>query len=317
MIGCAERILEGKEMALPTHPVLHRSILEIAAEAKVTVSARQILDSLTVKLSLSQDNLDERTSTGASRIKANIGFGVSYLARAGLLRRPARGQYEITDEGRSILRQPDVVLSFTYLTRLIEGEARVGQKETPDAPVKSSKVEDSREVYPHEKIDEGYKALRENLKSELLASLLNMTPKVFEHFVGKFLEKLGYGKSTVVGRSGDDGIDVIIYQDALGLERVYVQAKRWQQQIPVRSPDIQRFSGSLHYHGAVKGIFVTTSTFTKGARKMLEGYSRTSQNLQLIDGDTLAELMIDHDVGVATQHSFVIKKIDEDFFEQM
>ena len=304
-------------MALPTHPDLHRAILEIAAEIEGTVSAGEILDRLTEKLCLSQSDLDERTSTGASRIKANIGFGVSYLARSGLLRRPVRGQYQTTDDGRSILRQPDVVLSFAYLSRLIEVEARVGQNESHFQPVKPPKVGDVQEVYPHEKMDEGYKAIRENLKSELLASLLNMTPKVFEHFVGKFLEKLGYGKSTVVGRSGDDGIDVIIHQDALGLEKVYVQAKRWQQNIPVSSPDIQRFSGSLHYHGAVKGIFVTTSKFTRDARKMLEGYSRTSQNLQLIDGDKLAELMIDHDVGVVTQHSFVIKKIDEDFFDQM
>ena len=170
---------------------------------------------------------------------------------------------------------------------------------------------------PLEKMEEGHRISRETLRSELLDSLHTLTPAGFERFVGKFLEKLGYGESTVVGRSGDDGIDVIINQDALGLEKVYVQAKKWKQQIPVKSPDIQRFSGSLHYQGAVKGVFVTTSRFTEDALEMVKGYSRTSQNIQLIDGNKLAELMIDNDVGVVTEHSFIIKKLDVNFFEQM
>lgn len=295
-------------MALPTHPVLHRVILEIAARSKRPVSAGEILAEVTEQLSLTQDDLDEMTSTGASRIKANIGFGLSYLARAGLLQRPERGQYEITGEGRTILQEPETRLSFTMLSRLIAGES--------EGEGKADSVEET-DRSPLEKMEEGHRISRETLRSELLDSLHTLTPAGFERFVGKFLEKLGYGESTVVGRSGDDGIDVIINQDALGLEKVYVQAKKWKQQIPVRSPDIQRFSGSLHYQGAVKGVFVTTSRFTEDALEMVKGYSRTSQNIQLIDGNKLAELMIDNDVGVVTEHSFIIKKLDVNFFEQM
>ena len=303
-------------MALPTHPVLHRVILEIAAEVKKTVSAGEILAKVTKQLSLTQDDLDERTSTGASRIRANIGFGLSYIARAGLLQRPERGQYEITDEGRTLLLKPETWLSFSMLRRLIDGEDGIEQKRSVEAQVPPPKPDDSEpEEYPDEKMEDGYRAIRENLISDLLASLLEMSPDGFERLVLVLLEKLRYGKGKVVGSSGDGGIDVIINQDALGLEKVYVQAKRWRNQ--VGGPQIRDFSGGLQLRGAAKGVFVTTSEFTKSARESAEIISQSNQTILLIDGQELASLMFDKDVGVITEQTYAVKKLDANFFAEI
>ena len=302
-------------MALPAHPVLHRSILEVAVEAKNAVSAIDILKRVSKKLSLTQDDLDERTSTGASRIKANIGFGLSYLARAGFLDRPERGQYDITDDGRRILQQPRIRLSFTFLRRLIDGEANIEREGTGQVQVISPTPDDSEsEEDPLKKIEDGHRIIKENLISDLLDSLLGLSPDGFERLALTLLERLGYGKGDVVGRSGDDGVDVIINQDALGLEKVYVQAKRWRQS--VGSGEIRNFSGSLQMQGAAKGVFVTTSHFTKSAKDTAERISQTNQTILLMDGQELASLMFDRDVGVITEQTYAIKKLDENYFAE-
>ena len=167
---------------------------------------------------------------------------------------------------------------------------------------------------PLKKIEDGHRIIRENLISDLLDSLLGLSPDGFERLALTLLERLGYGKGEVVGRSGDDGIDVIINQDALGLEKVYVQAKRWRQS--VGSGEIRNFSGSLQVKGATKGVFVTTSHFTKSAKDTATTISQGNQTVLLMDGQELAALMIDRDVGVITEQAYAIKKLDENYFAE-
>ena len=290
-------------MALPTHPVLHRVILEITAEVKKPMSASEILAKVTKQLPLTRDDLDERTSTGASRIRANIGFGLSYLARAELLQRPERGQYEITDQGRTLLLGPETRLSFSRLSRLIAGERGIEQK-----PSMSEDDDDA----PTEKMEK----IIDSLESSLVKDIFDRTRKVpfdkFEKLVRDLLERMGYGKVVVTGRSHDEGIDVIAAQDALELERVYVQAKCWKGS--VGGPEINRFVGSLDSHDAGKGIFVTTSSFTEPARRAA-GRSK-NYIIRLVDGRELARLMVKYNLGVTTGRVFEVKELDENYFSE-
>ena len=164
---------------------------------------------------------------------------------------------------------------------------------------------------PQDKIDAGYRELRDKLVDDLLDSISQISPESFEQLVVDLLQKMGYGKGQVVGKSGDRGIDGIINQDALGLEKVYLQAKRWQN--TVGEPDIRNFIGSLVVaEGASKGVFVTNSTFSASARQTAQ--TTSNMFIRLIDGPELAKLMIDHNVGVITQYTYKIQKLDENYF---
>ena len=170
----------------------------------------------------------------------------------------------------------------------------------------------SEDVSPQDKIDVGYRELNEQLVEDLLDSISQISPDAFERLVVDLLEKMGYGKGETVGRSGDGGIDGIINQDALGLEKVYIQAKRWQNQ--VGEPAIRNFSGSLDARGARKGVFVTTSRFSKTAKQTTQTISAGNKFIRLIDGPELAKLMMAYDVGVVTQYAYKIQKLDENYF---
>ena len=156
--------------------------------------------------------------------------------------------------------------------------------------------------------------MREKLADELLESVTALSPERFEHLVVTLLEKMGYGKGQQVGGSGDGGIDGIINQDPLGLEKVYIQAKRWANQIG--EPEIRNFSGSLDAKGAAKGVFITNSTFSSTATRTATNISAGPKFLRLIDGRELADLMIEHSVGVVTGRTYEVKRVDENYFAE-
>ncbi len=164
----------------------------------------------------------------------------------------------------------------------------------------------------YEQLEEVYRELQDGLADELLVGVKSISPAGFERLVVGLLEKMGYGEGRAVGRSGDGGIDGIINQDPLGLEKVYIQAKRWQNQ--VGEPEIRNFSGSLEARGASKGVFITTSAFSSTARQTAQFISAGNKFIRLIDGDELAGLMIRHGVGVVTETTYEVKKIDENYF---
>ena len=181
---------------------------------------------------------------------------------------------------------------------------------TSDSAAKSFNTESV--LTPHEQMEESFLELNSRLSEELLESVKSISPNIFENLVVRLLEKMGYGEGNVVGQSGDGGIDGIINQDPLGLEKVYIQAKRWQNQ--VGEPEIRNFSGSLEAKGASKGVFITTSTFSSTAERTARYISAGNKFIRLIDGPELVRLMIDHSVGVVTVNTYEVKKIDENYF---
>ena len=296
-------------MAVPTERELYRPVLEVAAEIGEPMSLSQFVELLTTRLSLTEEDLRSRTSTGVPRVNDRTSWAQHKLLQAGLLHRPSRGRYQITTEGRSFVASTDAEITEPILNRMA-----LDRQSGDRTPVTRTSVETDDDATPAEKMADGYKALSAKLTDDLLESLSNVSPERFEKLVVALLEKMDYGKGDAVGGSGDGGIDGIIDQDALGLEKVYIQAKRWSSQ--VGEPEIRNFSGSLDARGASKGVFITTSRFSGTASQTARTISAGSKFIRLINGPELASLMIDHDVGVITETTYEVKKLDENYFAE-
>ena len=313
-------------MAVPTQKQLHRPILEIVDGAEEdVVSLQSIRESLVERFSLTEDDLLEKVPSGQqTRFENRAYWAVSYLKRAGLLEAPSRARFQITLQGRETLVTSEGDIETGQLSDLIkarqqptssEGEVAVTTSDAVGVSVADDSTDaDTTSITPDELMGELYRELNNKLADELLESVKGVPPDRFELLVVRLLEKMGYGKGIPVGRSGDQGIDGIINQDPLGLEKVYIQAKRWQSQ--VGEPEIRNFSGSLELKGANKGVFITTSTFSSTARGAADLISAGSKLIRLIDGRELAHLMITHDVGVVTEITYPVKKIDENYFAE-
>ena len=247
---------------------------------------------------MSDDDLAERVPTGGqTRFDNRLAWAISYLRRADLLETPSRGQRQITERGRSLLETHQGGIGIRQLRAMIDG-AKPDSGDPPD--------ED-----PEDQVARLHGEMEAKLADDLLDRVRNLAPHNFEKLALRLLEKMGYGEGEVVGRSGDQGIDVIIDQDPLGLEKVYVQAKRWRS--PVNEPEIRNFSGSLSAKGSNKGVFVTTSVFAPKARETARLISAGNQFIRLIDGAELARLMIAHGVGVVVETTYEVKKLDENY----
>ena len=298
-------------MTVPTQSQMHRPLLELAAETGATWSRTEFFNSLIKRLVLTEEDLSERTSSGANRARVNSDFALSKLAKAGLLHQPTRARYQITSDGHTFLRAHNGTISLGILTKLAQGKHPEDYDAKPDITPDRQSGDD---VSPQDKIDSGYRELKSQLADELLESISQISPERFERLVVNLLQKMGYGKGETVGRSGDGGIDGIINQDALGLEKVYIQAKWWQSQ--VGEPEIRNFSGSLDARGASKGVFVTTSSFSGKAKQTAQIISAGNKFIRLIDGPELAKLMLAHEVDVITQYTYRIQKLDENYFAE-
>lgn len=278
-------------------------------------TAMQVRAALAVEFGLTAAELAELLPSGRQTTFANrVAWAYSYLKQAGLIASPRRGVYEITARGREILAQPPARIDIPFLSRFPEFQAlrqpSVNAQSETALPAQTLTA-----LTPDEQIRAGYKRLREALAAQLLERTLSLSPSSFERLVVDVLVGLGYGGSRldaaeVVGGGGDEGIDGIIKEDRLGLESIYVQAKRWQG--TVGRPEIQRFAGALQGQRARKGIFITTSTFTADAVSYARGLQTT---IVLIDGRQLAELMMEAGVGVSPAEEIRILKADEDYFE--
>jgi restriction system protein len=281
-------------------------------------SSANTLTAMAEDFKLTQAELEELLPSGKQSTFSNrIAWAKSYLKQAHLLDSPRRGVYRINDRGRSILAEKPPRVDIELLKRFPEFlEFRAGTSKDANA-AKSTRLaqplSDSTET-PEERIEDGVEQIREALRSEMLERIASMPPSFFERAVVDLLVAMGYGGShqdaaRVVGQSGDEGIDGIIKEDRLGLESIYVQAKRWKNN--VGRPDIQRFAGALQGQRARKGVFITTSAFSQEARD----YAHTIQTtIVLIDGRELADLMIEHGVGVTTVTTYAVKRLDSDYF---
>ena len=247
--------------------------------------------------------------------KNRIGWARTYLKKAGLLEAPKRGVFKITARGLDVLARNPARIDGKYLEQFQEFMAfREASKSDANAAVTTEVAPTG--TTPEEAIEIAHQGLRAELGAELLARILGCSPTFFEQLVVELLVKMGYGGSRKdagerIGQTGDGGIDGIIKEDRLGLDTIFIQAKRWQGS--VGRPEIQKFVGALQGQRARKGVFITTSTFTADA---LDYVSRIDTKVVLIDGKQLSALMIDFDVGVSAAASYVVKRIDSDYFEE-
>lgn len=264
------------------------------------------------------EELAERLPSGGSRFDSRVQWALTHLAQAGLLTRPRRGHVQITMRGKEVLAERPDRVDMQLLARFEEyrefrARTRTSVGEQLAEADESAVVSES----PVEAIAEAVRESHEALAADVLRRVLDQPPVFLEQLVLTLLTAMGYGGRAGAaehwGRSGDGGIDGVVRQDVLGLDRVYVQAKRYASHQAVSRPDIQAFVGALHGQQADRGVFITTSRFSAEARSYVE---RIPNRIVLIDGRRLAELMILHNVGVQNESTFVLKRVDEDFFEQ-
>lgn len=276
-------------------------------------SVRQVYDGVADAVGVSaEDRAVTLANRRDSKFDNRVAWTISHLYRARLLDRPGRGRVEITERGRDVLRNGPSRLTLRFLRTFPE----YTELRTPDvvSALSTADVDDTMGS-PEEVIDENYRLLRAALAQDVLDRLKRVSPSRFEQIVVDVLVAMGYGGSRddaghVVGRSGDGGIDGVIKEDRLGLDQVYVQAKRWEGN--VGGPIVQSFMGSLETFRATKGVLITTSSFTNEARAIVD---RVAKRIVLIDGRLLAEYMIEFDVGLALGTTYVIKRIDPEYFE--
>jgi restriction system protein len=297
---------------IPDFQTLMLPLLKLCADG-AEHSKQDAVPALAKAFDLSEEDLAELLPTGRQgKFDNRVGWTKSYLKQAGLLEFTKRGVFRITELGRQVLAENPERIDVKYLDRF-EGfkafRTGSGKKETVQPT-----QEIIQESTPEELLEAGYKQLRAQLTFDLLQQVKTASPVFFEHLVVDLLVRMGYGGTRedagrVLGKSGDGGIDGIINEDRLGLDVIYLQAKRWEND--VGRPEIQKFVGALAGHNANKGVFLTTSSYTKEARDYA---SKVSSKVVLIDGAMLADLMVDYGLGVATVTSYDIKRIDSDYF---
>ncbi len=299
-------------MPVPAANKFYRAVLEITNEAGKSLSVKEIIERLPAKLHLTDEDLKELVpSKTQTRVENRTYWAISKLKKAGLLEVPERGQPKITFKGEEFLANHQEEIQNSELIRLAVSEQPIG---TPsDVGILDGIPDD---LTPDEQLANSYRAHIQMLADETLENVKSISSVGFERLVVELLVSMGYGDGKVVGRSGDQGIDGILNQDTLGLEKVYVQAKRFDY-AQVGEPEIRNFSGSLDPFGATKGVFITTSSFSPTARQTAENISRGGKFIRLIDGQELSELMITHSVGVVTETTYEVKKLDANYFAEL
>ncbi len=305
-------------MVMPTWEQILLPLLKFCSDKKEH-SNNEAIEKLTREFNLTPEETSEKLHSGQFKFVNRIGWAKTALTKASLLEVPRRSYMKITDEGMKLLNMGIKEINYEYLYKNYPTYARwqddlynrYKEKKNKREPLETG-VEEST---PQEVLDEQYRLLRNNLAEELLDRLKKVTPTEFEKIVLDLLKRLDYGEEIEhTGQTGDGGIDGIIKQDKLGLDSVYVQAKRWTTG-SVGSPDINQFYGALEGKGATKGVFITTSRFSEDAEKRAD--SLKTKKIILIDGKRLANLMIDNDVGVSMITDYKIKRLDEDYFSSI
>ncbi|HWL54973.1 MAG TPA: restriction endonuclease [Chthoniobacteraceae bacterium] len=287
-------------------PLLH--YLHDGRERPVAEAVNAIADEFQLS---PEERLTLLPSGTSTVIGSRVGWARTYLKKAGLLDSPRRGFVQLSKRGAKVLRSKPKRVDVKFLEQFPEFMEFRALRHNDKTPAASGNDESAT---PEEALEEAYARFRASLESELLQRVKSASPNFFERLVVELLVKMGYGGSIrdagqAVGRSGDGGIDGIIKEDRLGLDFIYIQAKRWENS--VSRPEIQKFAGALQAHRARKGVVITTSSFTKEA---LDFVSRIDSKVVLVDGVRLAKLMADHGVGVSPVTAYEIKKIDMDYF---
>jgi restriction system protein len=297
-------------MAIPSFHELIPSVMRALASGD-QAGLDEMEVQAAVDFQLTEEDKDALLPSGQQRVLRNrVGWAKWYLEEAGYVETVRRGRYRLTEKGVSALKDPRAIVSGVLQIRKDKYQQNKGSNSSDT----SALPDESQEVTPEEAIERAHLTLRNGLSEQLISGIKLASPRFFEELVVKLLLKMGYGGSRqeagrAVGRSGDGGIDGIINEDRLGLDAIYVQAKRWEG--VVGRPEIMKFVGALAGQRASKGVFITSSWFTQEAKD----YANSSQDkVVLLDGSRLAELMIEHDLGVAVAATYQLKRIDTDFF---
>lgn len=297
-------------------------LAHIGANSNRDVPMVELKDAIASEFRLSKEDLNQQLPSGTQTTFANrLSWACVYMKKAGLLAGPQRAHLRITVRGQEVLSRKPERINGPFLRQFPEFIAFQSAKAQKAAASRAGKQDDSATTdseTPLESLEAGHLRLRAELADDLLQRLKQSSPSFFESVVVELLVKMGYGGSRsdagkAIGRAGDGGVDGIIKEDRLGLDTIYLQAKRWTDKT-VGRPDVQQFAGALAGHGAVKGIFITTSDFTREARDYAAGLRNAK--LVLLDGEDLAALMIDHNLGVATAATYEVKRIDSDYFSE-
>ncbi len=308
-------------MAVPAYEAFMRPLLAFGAdgqEKNINDAIRTIAD----QMQLSEEDREQLLPSGKQRILSNrVHWARTFLDKAGALRRTRRSHFVVTDRGMLLLKQHPERINAKVLIQFPEFVAFRTPKPATDEPMQpdSMATQALETATPDEAIQSAAIEIARTLRSQLLDRISELSPAFFEGLVVDLIVAMGYGGSRErviqqLGKSGDEGIDGIINQDLLGLDVVHIQAKRYAKDNTIGRELIQQFAGALLSQGANKGIFVTTSSFSKGA---IDYAKRVPHKLILIDGDELARLMVQYNVGVRTERTIEIKRVDLDYFEEV
>jgi restriction system protein len=304
-------------MAIPDYQSLMNPVLSLMADNK-TRSVKEVVEALAVLFNWTAEDLDELIPSGVQSVaQSRVGWAITYLKKAGLIESPRRSQNRITPEGSRVASLPDVKVKNRYLRQYPSFVEFQGGKSQNSSNLITTPIEPNlSELSPEEQLDSAALSLQQSLADDLLDKLKTVSPSFFEKIVVDLLVSMGYGGSVkdagkTIGKSGDGGVDGIIKEDKLGLDTIYIQAKRWEG--TVGRPEVQKFAGALQGFRARKGVFITTSSYSNDA---LDFVKNIDSKIVLIDGAELSRLMIEYGVGVGVQRVVKVMRIDGDYFEE-
>ena len=300
-------------MSVPKYNEFFPHVLNCLSDSeKHTV--KEITEYCVNETKLTEDDKKETLSSGIPVYSNRVGWSITYLKKAGLIEKASRSVYRITKSGKKAVEEGAEKVDLNYL-RNFPSFLKFQSSKPTEENKKAEPAEKSES--PEEQIEFAIKEIHASLQDDLLNEVLKMSPFDFEILVVKLLQKMGYGslkksEEAVTKKSGDEGIDGIVSSDKFGFDSIYIQAKKWQTTSSVGRPEIQKFLGALAGQGATKGIFITTTHFSKEAIEFAN--KQLHQKIVLVDGEQLSKLMIEYDVGVSIVETYSIKRVDYDFF---
>jgi restriction system protein len=301
-------------MPIPDFQSIMLPLLRLTADGQEHTT-REFVDKLAMEFALSEEEQNTLLPSGKQPLFYNrVGWARTYLTKTRLMEMSSRAHYRITDRGKLVLSEAPPRIDMKYLSRYPEYREFHDREAEPARPKEISLHEVLEIKTPEENLGDAYQRIRNNLAQELLSLVKQCSPSFFERLVVELLVEMGYGGShsdaaRAVGQVGDEGIDGIIDEDRLGLDTIYIQAKKWETN--VSRPEIQKFVGALAGKRAKKGIFITTANFTNEA---INYVATVDSKIVLIDGKRLADLMIDYNIGVTTMTTYQLKRVDSDYF---
>jgi len=304
-------------MAVPKYYEFFPAVMECLKDGK-THTSKETIDFCAKYHRLTQEDLNEKMQSGQPLYSNRIAWARTYLYKAGLIEKPGRGVYSLTQEGRIVAKNGCEKVTYDFLTTYDSFNAfakRTFNKKASTQDIIKEQNDDS----PEEMLDTAVTKLNASLADDLLEEVMKISPFDFEKLVVDLLFKMGYGKpkdnnDAVTSKTGDEGIDGIVSADKFGFDAIYIQAKQWKTDSTVGRPEIQKFLGALAGQGATKGIFITTAQFSKEAKAFAD--KQLHSKIILVDGQDLAELMIEYNLGVSTNRVYEVKRIDTDYFNE-